>query len=381
MVISEVGLVRAPDLRAFAWGELNQYQNVDHTANLIVDLHGLQTKHKANARKQAAELRYCLSQAREYFAAADAVSLATRPVLQYYGAMSLALAEILFKQSADSRLAKLRAEHNCHGLSFVVEPQPKIGDSLISLMDCLRAKPQTDASGLPRGTFEVWRRCAREHPVAGNRVESEGAQGASKTTLAVLYVAEDEPPRMQPAGGISLGRCIRNLPYLSRALTTWGCELDMVRATVTSHVAQNKTSKTTLIVHPASRALLDRFIELPKLRSGDVDNIEVSDMSSGYIINHNEKLSQFTLPWATCLSEKEVFFSCSTDCLGEFGFSFVALHILGNFARYYPEIWMEHIARNSPLASIADVFCSYASARLPLLTLSELARRYVVVEH
>ena len=66
--------------------------------------------------------------------------------------------------------------------------------------------------------------------------------------------------------------------------------------------------------------------------------------------------------------------------MGEFGYLYIALHISGNFARYYPDIWLKHIEKNSPLAMAIDELCNHAFDRLPLLILSELFRVYHVLE-
>ena len=378
MVITGVRSFQAPDISAYAWRGLNHFQNVDHAANTIMRLHGLPEKHRSNARKQAEQLKYCLTQAKEYFIAADAVSLATRPVLLYYGVMSLALAEVLLKQSSDSRLSKLRADHNCHGLSLVLARSPGPNDDLSTTLNSLRAKPQISQDGTPKGTFEVWRRSAREYPIGGVHT-THNSQGTIKR-FSMLYGAEDAAPPPQPTAGITLRSCVQNLPYMRDTLVTWGISLDMVRATVSCDVGADSTSSTTIILHPNLKALLDRFMQLPRLRAEEVNNVDVVELENGYIIKSSEKNRSLILPQAICLNEHEVYFSCTSNSIGEFGHTFVALHILGNFARYYPDVWMDHIAKSSALATVVDDLCSQARERLPLLSLSEMQRTYIIPE-
>ena len=117
MIITEVSLIAGADTARYCWASLRRFQNVAFVEETLVDLHSLPRKHRKNVVKQAQQIRYCLHQAKEYHDAASAVGLATKPLLLYYSIMSLALAEILLKQSGDSSLDKARGEHKHHGLS------------------------------------------------------------------------------------------------------------------------------------------------------------------------------------------------------------------------------------------------------------------------
>ena len=71
--------------------------------------------------KQANEIASCIRQADEYFQASRAVGMETRPLLQFYGAESLAKAVILASDNALS-LIDLRF----HGLSTRPNTAPRI---------------------------------------------------------------------------------------------------------------------------------------------------------------------------------------------------------------------------------------------------------------
>ena len=101
-----------------SWASLQRFQNTAYVAERIAALHDLKPSQMQNAKKQARQLRYCLMQAKEYYRASTAVSLATRPILLYYSIMSLALAEILLKSTGDSSLDRAREQHRHHGLTF-----------------------------------------------------------------------------------------------------------------------------------------------------------------------------------------------------------------------------------------------------------------------
>ena len=66
--------------------------------------------------------------------------------------------------------------------------------------------------------------------------------------------------------------------------------------------------------------------------------------------------------------------------LNGFGMYYVALFIIGNYARYYPDFWMKDIENSSPLSLVIEELLKDAAIALPLLTLSELCQIYYVME-
>jgi hypothetical protein len=118
MILDTATLVQTGDISRFAWAGLARFQNVAFVTEQICRTHDLGRSKGQNIRKQAHQIRYCLIQAKEYFDAANSVTLATKPNLLYYSTMSLALAEILFKQTGESSLDRARSDHRHHGLTL-----------------------------------------------------------------------------------------------------------------------------------------------------------------------------------------------------------------------------------------------------------------------
>lgn len=155
MLIQDLRII--PDLNSdhFAWSGLSRFHNVSYTTQRLCEDHNIPTSQHKNAKKQAAQIRYCLVQAREYFQAANTVSISTKPVLLYYGLMSLALAEILLKQDGNSSLDLARGHHAHHGLDFRLSNTPPQELSLGDNAGKLRATPLRRGSER-FGTFELW---------------------------------------------------------------------------------------------------------------------------------------------------------------------------------------------------------------------------------
>ena len=383
MIITATRKIPNQEVADFAWNRIAQFHNLNYTTEVLIKLHNLPKKHHSNAKKQSEQIRYCLLQAREYFDSAKAVSLATRPVLLYYCVMSLALAEILLKQDAESRLEKLRESHGAHGLSLLISSDPLPSDTFEEAASKLSANVQIGANKSPKGTFEVWRRSAREYPVAGN-VQTL-VSGGTLSSFSSLLIPADKEMSMPSSNKISLLDCVTNLPYLADVLGRWGSELQMIRSKVVRIVDQNNAGALPVLqitVHPSKSHLIDQFGNLVKAHSWLVNYIDIHEFPSGYVLSLRELNAPYhmELPHAVCISDEDVFFSCGDNQLGEFGNLYVSLNILGNFARYYPDKWMPNIEKNSAFANVVEELCANAFKRLPLLTLSELSRTYHVLE-
>lgn len=381
MVINEIKVAESSDVSKYAWAGLARYMNSEFVKREICRLHGLPVRHERNALSQADEIRHCLSQASEYSAAAKTVSLATRPVLLYYSCMSLALAEILFKQSADSRLSKLRQHHNCHGLQMMMSESPRIATAIEESGAALRAKMQTDGTGNARGTFEVWRRSAREYPVGGLYTKHLSSVSRSES-FESYFGPSDEPFAQIQAHGITLLTCLRNIPSLEDTLRRLGTSLDMVRATFSREKGLGDPYDTwSLIVHPQNQSQIDAFAGCVIADASSVNYLAFEEFPLGFSIRKPGQFGEnfrLSLPHGTALTDKYSYFHCSRSALNEFGYIYVALHICGNFARYYPDVWLSHIQKCSDLSIAVNSLCETAVDRLPLLTLSELSRQFQI---
>jgi hypothetical protein len=67
--------------------------------------------------------------------------------------------------------------------------------------------------------------------------------------------------------------------------------------------------------------------------------------------------------------------------LNEFGYFYAGLFMAGNYARYYPDRWLDQIERSTPLALAIEELCSIAEWRVPWLTLCELGGNLLVSDH
>jgi hypothetical protein len=373
MIISNAAKVRTSDPSTFAWAKLRKFQNIELVADTVQRLHRVENKYRDNVRKQARQLRYCMIQAREYFTAAETVSVATKPNLLYYGTMSLALAEILFKQSGESSLDKARDEHRHHGLSMTAGGIPR-GANLTTAAAQLRAIPHI-VSGSRKGTFEIWHRASREHPLCGYVYNNFGG-GGSTNQYGIIMGAIDEPYPSIPSGGITLGDCLAGLPLLMEQNEAVGLLTPFVRGKCESHIwsGDQWRQQIRLTLHPSS--LVSRFIESIPVQANIVDRINLFEVGSGLHIDmQNDWVNgsmSLPLPPAATVNTEEWRIWTNKPTLNEFGYFYVALFLAGNYARYYPDRWLQDVEQSTPLALAIEELCTLAESRVPWLSLCEL---------
>lgn len=378
MIITQTRELESRDLHHFAWNGLRQFKNASFAERRIRQYQDIPNSQSRNVVKQANQIRYCISQAEEYFRAASTVSIATKPLLLYYGAMSLVLAEILIKHDGNSSLDRARGQHAHHGLDLRTVGDPSRFESLGESATRLRAVPLLRGGRERAGTFELWHRTSRESPLSGERV-TVLENGASQSTVAIVGTPIDIRPSLLPVDGISLLECFASLPSMSLSLNVNDVPHATARAAIKQTINRsNRTFTSQTIIHPASedtlRGIYGRFLYAPS----DIENLSVVELPSGCIINHSRNFDDpffgGNLPFGFQHNRNVIHFSGNQDCLNELGLMYVALFILGNYARYFPDQWMIDVENSSPLALVTTDFIAQVEHRLPLLSLSELTQ-------
>ena len=382
MPISSVRVVTNVD-DEFIWNSLRRFQNVQRVSELIREQKCISGRQLQLAKKQALQIRQCLLQAREYFQAAKAVSLATRPLLLYYGMLSLALAEVLFKQDGTSSIDYARQSHRHHGLIAIVKDRPAKYKELLGSAAQVLCKPAHNSSSERYGSFELWHSSARENPICC-RAEFRKPNGAMRTSTVVIASARDERMPALRTSGITLLDCFLSSPIMRSILEDLGITPNWVRARPRFNSMPDGTCILTLALQSAPihslQSIQDKLLFEPSAINY-IDVIPAESEASILQVNWKDGEAQprFSWPNAIQLDDEDTYFCTNNDALNEFGVYFVGLFLLGNLARYYPDYWVDEVDTSSELAIAAHTFVAMAEARAPLLTLSELARVWYLV--
>ena len=366
------------------WSRIRRFHNVAFVKTLLCKLHDVPRGQEKNVQKQAEQLRYCLIQAKEYYDAAQSVSLATKPVLMYYSIMSLALAEILLKHDGRSSLDKAPGENAHHGLRFHIDPPEIAGDqALHNIAQRFRATPLIKNKGKRFGTFELWHISSRELPILGELVGISSIGTTTKRHALIMNATDRSLPKL-PASGVTLLDCLRYMPSTYSFLGYNNIIPYIVRAKIQLTVNDSAHQNTyNIVIHPDNASVLETFYEQIKIHPSNMYDINITELPSGLILGFTstkDNVIRFTFPSSSTWTIDEVRFLAREYSLNEFGLFYVALYIAGNYARYYPDRWLADVDRAVPIALAIEELITQSEQRIPLLALSELSRNYFVAE-
>jgi hypothetical protein len=155
------------------WRRLLEFSNTDFTLTDITARHGSANSgsEKSNYRKQAAQVRATILQAKEYFDAARSSSIFTSPNHLYYGFVALSSTMMLLLGDGTRSLDRLRQEKTNahHGLVFSTGCTSSTAVSGLSLLE------NTFAEILERGHFGNWYSVLRDREpiLATHRLHNE----------------------------------------------------------------------------------------------------------------------------------------------------------------------------------------------------------------
>lgn len=384
MIIDSVLAISASGVPDHASTIIDRFKNTAFTQKFLIKLHEIPDKHKHNVAKQASQIRYCLVQAEEYFRSAQSVSMATRPVLLYYGAMSFALSEILLKQSGNSSLDRARGEHAHHGLDLRLEGNPsKIEDLSQSALQ-IRAVPMQKANGNRYGTFELWHRSSRELPVCG--VFEKGiSPGSSSKEISILATPKDSRPEELHPRGITLLDCFRYVPRMYQFLADHSIVSGLARSLHKTSLSESSKELTlTTIIHPTPEPTLSLTYNNILFPPSVLEQVQITDLPLGCIINHRIQQYEHSIGMSMppCFQEhsSNMYLCSDNKSLNEFGILYAGLFILGNYARYFPDFWMCDVEGHSDLMLASRKFMEAAQHRIPILVAAELSRRCLIGE-
>ena len=181
-----------------------------------------------------------------------------------------------------------------------------------------------------------------------------------------------------PKMGLSLLDCLRVLPSMKTTLEQQG----ILPHTARGRLVQNFNEETgyyntKIIFHPYHPSVLSQVYEKFEFSASSFEQISIVETGSGCIVSWAEKPPSSVacrMPSAFQENTEDIEFCLQNNCLTEFGVYYVALYILGNYARYYPEQWMVDVERSTPLSLAAHELMAAAEVKVPLLALAEISR-------
>ena len=246
----------------------------------------------------------------------------------------------------------------------------------------LTAKPMIRPNGDPFGTFALWHRSCREMPAIGKITTVIGSVQTS--TYDIVLGAMDDPLSEIPPNGFSLFDCLSALPPLRGMARLYGIEQNYVRGFVERNVHTDENYNIKIHIHPGPAGIVSSFFDNCFFDANFCDRITFTEFPNGGIITVNNRMIDgrinFKIPHGMNLSKNEVCFWPKAQRINEFGYFYIALFIVGNYARYYPDHWLRDIDMSADISLAIEDLIVAAKRRIALLTFSELSGTYFVPE-
>jgi hypothetical protein len=396
------------------WKLLRLYLDAPSVCKEIRRIHNLkEAEQKQNVQKQATQIGYCIRQAEEYFRASTQVSLATRPVLLYYGAMSLSQALFLLKLDGKHSLDALRKviKHNHHGLEAVrglmgsIRPDCSVSEFFDSLKCTCYTKPPDPAAGaggaeqpwghlslfyksLGLGDFCLMPIVYRVHGLPSVLKETEALIGTDRKALDSLLGKQLNALTMLKSlpDMYALLKEVAIAPDLCRG----SCQLNKVGHLKPGKLEVSELEKVDYDFHhyldeftgEAKVRLLGRYqARIPLLRIADELGSKVHLRIQVVVEPDKHSPTPYMVDAVSDLHGETFYLLRPEEYIVQPAAYLILLFCLGMLARYYPDVWMAVIDKNAQVAEVTDAFLNVAYRKFPNLILDQMRGRMHVAVH
>ena len=318
------------------WHHLRYLQSTSNVASL---LSGKITSNREpifsgsnDIPRRSHEIASCIRQADEYYKAAENVGLSTHPLLQFYGATSLAKAVILFNMPSIS-LLDLKY-HGLHTRHKKVK-DPALHQSIESYTEnALMWNIEDEFAIMNDGVFP-------------NLCESIGDVKPEKGVI------------------IKFKEIIRILPDLSGLFRRHYGEPSHCFRTYTLPPLRKDNSGKFEVIFDSREDKQNILKVFPELES-DFEEFENNHRTGFRSRKELEKFPDFGIIEEGTLAGNYLVRPIPCGIHKSFSVIFLGLFILSTVVRYKPSFWVQAIAgENSGSVSIVETFCNLAKRRLP----------------
>jgi hypothetical protein len=373
--IREVNSNNAPGL---AWLVLRRLHNRERVKIDLIEAHSIEERFWHFADKQALQIGRCVSQAEEYYVAAKSASLATRPLQLYYCAMSLALAEILRNGDGGVSLDNIRKSSRGHGLEF------KISQDKLSIPGLANVFAVPTVRGSKTyGTFSLWHEHTKSESVVG--LQKQAFEATTFSSTSSEFLLQGGQRRNQIQGRLNLLGIVERVPHLFSHLEEFGLASKLLRSTFSSRIKKQNGQEFNdchWIVHSSEPDTLYRGLDQMMVHPSEVQNISTQEIASGISIMtrtyYDQPTYRISYPEAISITSELTYVISELTSLNEFGDLYLASYLLGMLCRYYPDLWMNELERQTEFAAITELVLAAIEQRLPIAAAKNLTDTYLL---
>lgn len=363
-----------------SWRLLLEFANVELAVEAISALHGEpDKKSRPNYLKQAEQVRVALLQAKEYFEAARASSLYTKPNHLYYGTVALSTACMLIRGDGSHSLDALRKDKTnaSHGLQFNFSSDAKLSRVGTSLLD------NSYIRICPNGHFSNWYKTLSPTQNVHALLE-RSICGTSRNSVRMNAVGSFQIPSYEELSGIkeSLSFAVKRLPDLVVDLARYGIKVDCA-------IGEHKQYKNSVheihdfIFHSSTghEALL-KIISQFRCDDGVYFSYDINhDENNGRVTTREDKGWPFSFPDSrSTLDHKTVYYSGAMNT-PEVVDLFIISFALSMLSRYYPDVWVSFIESHCKGAKLVEQIVRILMLKLPNLMLNQITGDTFIISH
>lgn len=393
---------------AEVWKYLRFFLDGPAVARAIRAFHGIPPKlQKKNITKQAQQIGYCIRQAEQYFTASAQVGLPTRPVLLYYGAVSLSQALILLKKDGTCSLDVRRRDrqHNHHGLELArglaeTAAQATSPQGFLEKIECTCHSRDLQ----PRGHFALFYRSL----VPSSTTIHAQIHTAEKSSFLECDIPIHAPDLLSldciASRGFGAWDLFKGLPDLYFSLAELGVTSKLCRGSAKRQINRIVFPKPLNqhggdpVTRPAPDAAPDRvqyidsffldgitpaqkeaFLEFYRQRNPAIrlmDDVGPNIHLSLAVDAANEEAALEQMGYypdiAEDLAGRKYYIIDPDDYLPEPAAILALLFCFSMLCRYYPDVWVKSIDENIRMAELMNVFLNIAYRKFPNLILDQL---------
>lgn len=361
------------------WKELRYFLDINMVSKKIRKIHNIKDeKHQSNIKKQAQQINYSIRQAEEYFHASSQVDLATRPLLLYYGAVSLSQALMLLKLDGKFSIDYLREnqKHRHHGLELKI-PQINL-DSSNAFLKSIYCKVHIN-NGDPWGHFPLFYRSLVSSSyfidlkIKRNNVNYIASSPFKSAELINLSEISSER--------ISIYKLIRELPDLFFNLFSNLFSFDISPNLCRGEFKINRNDNNNnykLLVNGITEKQKEKLLNYYESQRENHFDFEVKDFGNHLKLRWNvnskkRENGKYYLPDIIDDIHNNKFLIINPkNYIIEPASHLIILFSLGMLARYYPDKWMKAIDENIKIAELIDSILNIIYRKFPNLILNQM---------
>lgn len=320
-------------------------------------------------------------QAEEYFLSLKSnISLAIKPLLLYYGIVSLTQALVLVKKDGLYSIDKLRNDrkHNHHGLEndFTLLGMDKI--NLETFLNSIKCKVHTN-KGVPWGQFSLFYDVLQ--PNFGvfnydmynkiNRIsyKRKGIYGYSDKVVIDSLIQEK----------ICLNRLIKILPDMYMTMKNFNINMDLYRGLHAGKIIKDTAFETitnSYFIHNISIPDQDVLTNFYKEKNSELIKIfsDESNITLKENIKYKFNVSTPLRIYEPCRVESDsgdvYYIKKPNKYIMETASHYIITYCLGMLARYFPDYWMK-VINNFRIRAFIDELVSIIECRFPKLIIDQ----------